>query len=335
MRTGGANREGTSSRGMAAGLPLQLTRRSVLASATLLALPALADEPASRPAEPIIDIHQHTHYSGRTDEQLIAHQRRMGISQTILLPAGTPVDRPSTHDGKSNGLAAKCFGNESCLALARTHPNEFFFFANEVPDLPTAREEISKYLKLGALGIGESKFNLDCDAPEMQALFELAAESRVPILMHVQHETYNKHFERFGAMLEKYPRTTFIGHAQTFWANVDKEHADQTVLYPKTKVTPGGLTDQYLARYPNLYADLSAGSGLNSLLRDEDQARAFLDRHQDKILYGSDCNDLPGRGPTCSGFLAIQAVRRLAPSKAIERKILYENARKLFNLAPP
>ena len=39
-------------------------------------------------AEPVIDIHQHTDYSGRTDEQLIAHQRKMGVTHTVLLPAG-------------------------------------------------------------------------------------------------------------------------------------------------------------------------------------------------------------------------------------------------------
>ena len=38
--------------------------------------------------EPVIDIHQHTDYAGRTDEQLIAHQRTMGVTHTILLPAG-------------------------------------------------------------------------------------------------------------------------------------------------------------------------------------------------------------------------------------------------------
>jgi predicted TIM-barrel fold metal-dependent hydrolase len=317
----------------------ELSRRAFLAasSATLIAHRCLgadpATEPTSAPAEPIIDIHQHTNYSGRTDEQLFAHQRRMGVTQTILLPAGTYVDRVSTHNGKSNGLAAKCGTFETTMAIAKARPGEYVTFANEVPDLPGARDEIARQLKLGAIGIGEQKFNLDCDSAEMQALFELAGEQQVPILMHFQHETYNKNYERFGAMLEKYPKTIFIGHAQTFWANVDKEQpSNPKNLYPKTKVTPGGLTDQYLSHYANLYADLSAGSGLNSLLRDEDQARGFLDRHQDKILYGSDCNDIAGRGPTCSGWQAIITVRRLAPSKAIERKILYENSKRLFML---
>src|SRR5712671_2411944 len=94
-----------------------ISRRAVLAaSAALISRAALGEEPATRPttaqAEPIIDIHQHTNYSGRSDAQLIAHQRRMGITRTILLPAGRDVKRASTHDGKSSGLAAQCGGNE-------------------------------------------------------------------------------------------------------------------------------------------------------------------------------------------------------------------------------
>jgi len=60
--------------------------------------------------------------------------------------------------------------------------------------------------------------------------------------------------------------------------------------------------------------------------------RGFLERHQDKILYGSDCADTIGRGPGCQGAQTIAALRRLAPSKAVERKILFENAKKLFRL---
>ena len=93
-------------------------------------------------AEPIIDIHQHTNYADRSDVELLRHQRHMGVTQTILLPAGTPVERPSTHMGKSNGLAAKITGNDAAIVFAANHPVEYFFFANEVPDLPKARQEI-------------------------------------------------------------------------------------------------------------------------------------------------------------------------------------------------
>ena len=69
--------------------------------------------------------------------------------------------------------------------------------------------------------------------------------------MHWQFERYNLGFERFHKMLEKYSKVTFIGHAQTWWANIDKNHKDQSVLYPKGPVTrwrahrplPGGLSE--------------------------------------------------------------------------------------------
>jgi len=310
-----------------------ITRRDFLAaSGTLLAAPALRLPAAEAAPEPVIDIHQHTNYSGRTDEVLFAHQRAMGVTQTILLPAGAPREMPSTHLGKSNGLAAQCGGNQTVVDFCRQHPQEFVFGANEITDLPEARAEIEKYLKLGAKLIGEQKFGVECDSKHIETLAALAQDYGVPLLMHFQHETYNLGFDRFWKVLEKFPKTIFIGHAQTWWANIDKDHSDQKVLYPKTRVTPGGLTDRYLKDYPNMFGDLSAGSGLNALIRDEEHTRWFLERHQDKLLYGSDCNDTIGRGPGCQGAQTIAAIRRLAPGRAIERKLLYGNSKKLFKL---
>jgi predicted TIM-barrel fold metal-dependent hydrolase len=308
------------------------SRREFLVSSSALLAPQAGLLAAEVAPEPIIDIHQHTNYHERTDAQLFAHQRAMGVTTTILLPAGHVVDRPSTHNGKSNGLAATCGPNESVVAFVKEHPGEFVFGANEVTDLPEARKEIEKYLKLGAKIIAEQKFGVECDSAASQELYRLAQDFGVPILLHFQHQTYNLGFERLHTMLEKFPRTIFIGHAQTWWANIDKDHTDQKVLYPKTKVTPGGITDRYLKDYPNMFGDLSAGSGLGALIRDEEHTVEFLKRHQDKLLYGSDCADTIGRGPGCQGAQTLAALRRLAPSKVIERKLLYENSRKLFRL---
>lgn len=312
----------------------QLPRRRFLmmsCSTSVWAMSSLSHSADDAAAEPIIDIHQHTNYHKRNNAQLIDHQRAMGVTQTILLPAGRDVARPSTGGGKWNGLGGVfAGGNETVLSVARQYTKEFFFGGNEVTDLPEARDEIAKYLEAGAVIIGEQKFGVECDSAESQILYKLAGDYQVPILMHFQHGTYNLGFERLHKMLEKFPKTAFIGHAQTFWANIDKNHSDQQVLYPKGKVTPGGLTDRYLADYPNMFADMSAGSGLNALTRDEDHTRGFLDRHQNKILFGSDCADAVGKGAECQGSQTIAAIRKLAPNKAAERKILFENAKKLF-----
>jgi predicted TIM-barrel fold metal-dependent hydrolase len=148
--------------------------------------------------------------------------------------------------------------------------------------------------------------------------------------MHWQYKSYNYGFERFFRMLEKYPKTSFIGHAPTWWAHIDANYVDdEKNLYPTGKVKPGGLTDRYLADYPNCYGDLSAASGRNAFRRNEN-GTSFIERHQDKLVFGSDCTDAVGRGGQCTGAMQIAQLRALAPSKAVERKLLYENARKLF-----
>jgi predicted TIM-barrel fold metal-dependent hydrolase len=256
----------------------------------------------------------------------------LGATTTILLPAGRTANTASTHQGVSNGLQAQCLGNEACRQFARAHPKAFLFGANEVPDIDGAVEEIEKYLGLGATLVAEQKFGVECDSPEMQRIYALADRHRVPVLMHWQFDMYNYGFERFGKMLAKYPNVNFIGHAQTWWANVDLKHTTDRGLYPKGPVAPGGLTDRYLGDYANMYGDLSAGSGLNALTRDEPFAKDFVKRHQNKLLFGSDCTDVEGAGEKCLGAQIIAAVRRLAGSKEVERKLLYENAKRVFRL---
>jgi predicted TIM-barrel fold metal-dependent hydrolase len=293
-----------------------LSRRAFLTALSLAAgMPARL-----KAADIIIDIHQHTNYSGRSDVQLVAHQRAMGVAKTVLLPAGSKY-----------GLEAGCGGNQTVVDLARQYPNEYVYFANEVSDLPGARAEIEKYLKMGAIGIGEQKFFVDCDSAAMQTIASIAQAYGVPVLLHFQHNKYNKGIERFHKMLDKYPRVNFIGHAQTWWGNIDRNH-DPSVMYPKGPVAPGGISDRLLSDYPNMYGDLSAFSGLNSLLRDEDHAREFLARHQDKLLFGSDCTDSDGHGEKCYGSRTIDAIRRLAPKPEIVEKIFYRNAVRIMKI---
>jgi len=309
---------------------------AALASSMVLAQAAPSSSPASQPAtplEPIIDIHQHTTYLKRSNEALFHHQRKMGITKTVLLPGGSPVDTVSTLKGKANGLYAGAGTTDTCIAIAKQFPGEYYFGANEVPDLPEAHDRIAGYLKQGAVCIGEQKFNLPVESKEMEMIYALAQEFSVPIVMHFQFETFNTGYERFGDVLKKWPKVNFVAHAQTFWANIDAKHPDQKILYPKGPVTPGGISDRYLSDYPNFFGDMSAGSGLNALIRDEDHARGFLERHQEKLIYGSDCPDPAGEGPTCTGASMIAAIRRLSASKVVERKIFFHNAMKIFKLA--
>lgn len=301
----------------------RITRRAFLAPAAVAAAGSCnrRDGPASHEVVPdVIDFHQHTDYKNRSDADLVAHQRNMGVDLTVLLPAGSRF-----------GLDAGAGRNDSVVALTERHPTEFVFFANELPDIPETRAVLERYLKAGARGIGEQKFEVACDSAAMRLVYDIARDYAVPVLLHFQHGRYNTGIERFHAILASYPTVNFIGHAQTWWGNIDLRH-DQAVMYPKAPVTSGGISDRLLSDYPNIYGDLSAGSGLNAMLRDEEHARGFLKRHQDRLLWASDCNDAIGQGPDCIGSQGLATVRRLAPDATAVAKILSRNAAGLLGL---
>jgi predicted TIM-barrel fold metal-dependent hydrolase len=244
----------------------------------------------------------------------------MGVTRTVLLPAG-----------RHYGLDAQCGKNESVEALARKHPNHFVFFANEMPYLREADAEIRRYLQRGGVGIGEQKFRILADSAYLDRIAGIAKDFGVPILLHFWDGDYNMEFERFHKILERFPTVNFIGHAQTWWGHIDKNY-DTRIVYPKGKVTPGGLTDRWLADYPNMFGDLSAGSGLNALRRDPDFTAGFLERHQDKLMFGSDCPDKEGYGASCLGAQILSTIRKFSPHKTAERKILFTNAQRILKL---
>jgi uncharacterized protein len=297
-----------------------LRRRDFLQMTGSALLAGCATAPEVSQSEPIIDVHQHTNYHGRSDADLFAHQKAMGVTTTVLLPAG-----------RYYGLDAQCGGNESVQRAAKQRASSYLFFANELPYLKEADAVIRDNLQKGARGIGEQKFRVLADSGYLAKIAAIARDFNVPILLHFWDGDYNMELQRFHKILEKFPTVNFIGHAQTWWGHIDKNH-NPTVAYPKGKVTPGGLTDRLLADYPNMFGDLSAGSGLNALTRDPEHTMAFLQRHQDKLLFGSDCEDVEGRPPKCTGAQTLAIVRQSASSKQAERKILYENAKKLLRL---
>src|SRR5437867_2378746 len=141
----------------------------------------------------------------RSGDELIAHQRKMGVTKTVLLPAGSKY-----------GLAANCGGNDTVVAVAHPLPKEYVYFANELPDLPETRQVLEKFLKSGAIGIGEQKFPVECDSKAMDLVADIAREFRVPVLMHFQFKAYNFGIENFHKLLDRHPHVNFIGHAQTW-----------------------------------------------------------------------------------------------------------------------
>ena len=90
---------------------------------------------------------------------------------------------------------------------------------------------------------------------------------------------------------EDLPNVRFVGHGPLFWKGISAE-MDVEEVYPTGPVGQEGVTCELLARYDNLYADLSGDSGYNAVTRDAAFARQFLARFHRKILFGTDNLDL-------------------------------------------
>jgi uncharacterized protein len=264
---------------------------------------------------PVLDIHLHLR---QTVESNLSHMDGSGVTKAVL-------------------LANVAAGDRARDAVAK-YPARFARFASIDVTVPDAIGLLTQAVKDGATGFGEIKSQVEAAGPEMQRLYSAAAELDVPITIHFQEVTqpgspgrYNTGLKTFDAMLRKYPRTRFIGHADAFWANVSADYAEDT-SYPKGRIEPGGVTDRFLGDYPNLFADMSANSANNFLNRDPEFAAGFLVRHQDKLMFGSDCSCPDGRGTVrCIARETLTALKKLAPQEVFQ-KIVWANGHKIIHL---
>jgi uncharacterized protein len=220
----------------------------------------------------VLDIHLHPR---RDNAAEIDHLEGAGVRKAVLLPGGGSIER--------------------AMSVMAKYPDRFVRFTNADVRTPESSDLIRSDLKAGVIGVGELKYPVQVDGPEMSRFYDLAAEFRVPVLIHFEEGGFNSGFKRLPDLLRGHPKTIFIGHAQTWWANISAETANEAG-YPTGPVKSGGLTDKLLSDYPNIYGALSANSGRNALARDPEFSTAFLARHRGKLMFGGDCPCRDGRG---------------------------------------
>src|SRR5262245_2384243 len=303
-----------------------INRRTFLQGAALhvtAGVSLLRAQAESEWGAPVIDIHHHW----RPDPDAnLRHINGAGIARAVLLT-------PAAQDAGASAMPTARFLRFTHVHAAQTD----------------AVEQLRKSAAGGTRGFGELKSQVAVDSSEMRRIYDLAAELRLPVLLHFQEfsdpaseGTFNTGIERLPAVLKAHSRTVFIGHANSFWANISAE-VPREVAYPAGRIRAGGLTDRMLGEFPNLYGDLSATSGLNALSRDSDFTASFLSRHQDKLMFGSDCACRDGRGEgqrnstplvagRCIARATLTVLQRFATPEVF-RKVVSGNATRLLHLA--
>jgi len=276
----------------------------------------------------MIDVHTHIGrvWRGRpwlTAGKLVRWMDRHGIEKAVVLSIENPEELhyyvPSTYILKS----------------CRRYPDRLIPFCNVDPRIANSGPQtdfyslIKDYVEQGAKGFGECLSGLAIDDPRHIAIYKACGRLGLPVTLHMDHlrGTDELGLPGLRRVLKQCPETVFFAHALHWWAEISGDvREEDRGGYPKGPVTPGGTVEKILKKFPNIYGDLSAHSGYNALTRDPKFGRRFLERWQDRLLFGTDYL-MPGQ--KCP---IIQFIREVDISRTARRKITRGNARRILKL---
>lgn len=190
---------------------------------------------------------------------------------------------------------------------------------------------LKRYQDVGCRGLGEHKTGLWFDAPQQMALYEACDAVGLPILFHLDdiRNPDTPGLPRLENVLKAFPKLPLIGHAAGFWASISADATFEDFgRYPEVpkKIVSGGALDRLMAKYRNLYGDLSEPGGEKAIARDPEFSRAFLIRNADQLLFGTDVL-MPGQK-----IPQFELLDSLKLPDEVQFKIFRGNAMKLLKL---
>lgn len=307
------------------------TAGSVAASAGLKAADPNAkpdDSPSDKPPRDAkIDVHTHLGqpYNQRgelTPQMLLEWMDAHGIAQAVVLPLISPEAWFYTMD--PGWVIEQCVATNRLIPFCDIDPR-----SNYLTSEAAIRDLLDRYIEAGARGLGEHKCGVPIDHPGNLRIFRVCSQLELPILYHMDssRNTDQPGLPGLEKAVQAAPDAPFLGHANGWWASISGDCTARDMgSYPKRPVTPGGAIDRLMDQYPNVYGDLSAGSGANAISRDPEFGREFLIRRADRLLFGT---DYLAKG---QGVPQFELFAKMDLPADVERKIFRDNARRLLGL---
>lgn len=255
----------------------------------------------------IIDAHNHPDWLGHDFKQQIENMNSYGINKTWILSWECPEDE---YDPIQNHLfhenmgvnGASPAGFERCLSYYRSAPDRFILGFAPDPRRPSSMARLKAAISLYGVKIyGEVKVRMMYDNPDAIAMFRFCGEQNLPVVLHFENPFdtgrmfprpnywYGGDMDTLERVLVQCPETKFLAHALGFWANISADDQANSTSYPTGPVIGEGKVVKLMRKYSNLYADMSANSGVNALTRDLNFTRHFLTEFQDRVVYSRDC----------------------------------------------
>jgi len=270
---------------------------------------------------PVIDIHTHLGWAAR-ERGGVAR----GEAMTFLVSPGEAL---KVMDSKNLRTLANLTGSygkglaESVRRFDRAHPGRFLTFTepwwsrlNE-PGYPAFQaDELARAQEAGARGLKVTKTLglylrekistgplVKVDDPRLDPMWDACASLNMPVAIHVADpeafflptDRFNERFEE----LNNHPDWSFYDRDFPSFAELLDAFYRVVAKHPRTQFIAlhFGLDAENLAsvserldRYKNVHVDLAAR--ISELGRQPRAARAIFDRHQDRILFGTDA--VPG-----------------------------------------
>ena len=294
----------------------------------------------------IIDVHAHVFAfpllrNRNSDMPFLCPEQQLeimdakGIDKSVILPL----------TNAENCAEPQSFGE--ILYICRKYPGRFIPFCNIDPRLPKRPDMVkvedyiyilSQYKDLGAKGLGEFVARLYWNDPLVLKLLQACEQLQLPVLFHTITSDVNSYgvidypgLPLLEDVLKRFPQLIMIGHSAAFWSEISGEltYKDKND-YPTGTVKHGGAVIELMRKYPNLYGDISAGSGLNALQRDPEFAWQFLEEFQDRLLLGLDYCSIKNDMQHIEWLSAARENHNL--NDATYHKIMGKNACKLLQL---
>ena len=284
----------------------------------------------------IIDIHNHADFYGYNAKKIVENMDEYGLEITCLLSWEAPKEEYAPFMKYSfSPFSDMPVPFERCVEYKKEAPDRFLLGFCPDPRKPDALARLKVVIDLYDISLcGELKLRMMYDNPDAIRLYRACGEYGLPVVMHFDYEYnsadpysypwpnywYGGGIDALERVLKLCPETKFLGHAPGFWAHISNDDIYKTKPYPDGPVIPGGRIEQLLEKYPNLYCDISAGSGCIALSRDLKFTEKFLDTWQDRVLFARDKFDNAHQ----------ELIESLNISAEIKKKIYEDNARKIL-----